>query len=447
MDPTLEKIYGITDVSDYEQYLMLGSGKAGICFHHGRGVRLFDLAGKSYLDCTSQGWALLLGHANEEIREVVHAQMGQLSHLNQNSSSLPRYALAKQLVELAPEGLNRVMFSLGGSAAIEAAMKLAVKNVPGANQFITLHDGYHGTSLTTGAGSWISTKAAGMFTGYQAFHAISNNIFQRIPNPSLYHFRADASEQDCIDHCLQAARETLQRGVSGQVAAIIVEPLQGSGGQIPLPSAYLQGLRSLCDEFGCLLIFDELQTFCRVGDHFAAAAHDVTPDILCLGKSLGAGFPLAAVLVHERLEGFSPLGDDVHTFANNSVAQVAALKQLDIIERDQLLPHTKQIGSYFAQQLAALQQKYPCLGDIRQGGLHIGIEFVSDPKTRQPALQLAQTVKQIALQMGLILGEAGYRLNVLKIKPPLIVQQSEADEILQIFAAAVEKALQMQASS
>ena len=187
-------------------------------------------------------------------------------------------------------------------------MKIAAKNVKGARKFVCLQDGYHGTSLTTGAASWISTKAAGIFTGFNSFSGILNDLFIRVPNPYVYRWTGSADPEDCVDSCLGIARETLRAGVTGQVAGIIVEPLQASGGQIPLPVRYLQGLRSLCDEFGCLLIFDELQTYCRIGDYFAARKYDVTPDIICLGKSLGAGFPIAAIIISDRLEGFGPPG-------------------------------------------------------------------------------------------------------------------------------------------
>lgn len=448
MDKTLEEINAIkqSDLEEYNKYVMLGSGQHGVCFTKGSGVRLFDIEGKSYIDCTSQGWALYLGHANEEIRQTVYEHMGQLGHLNQNSDSLSRYALAKRLTELAPANLNRVLFTVGGSAAIEAAMKIAVKNVKGARSFVCLHDGYHGSSLTTGAASWISTKAAGMFTGFNSFLSILNNVFIRVPNPYLYRWTDTADPEDCIDYCLKEAKETIRSGINGPVAGIIVEPLQASGGQIPLPKRYLQGLRQLCDAFGCLLIFDELQTYCRIGNYFAARKYDVEPDIICIGKALGAGFPIAAIIIHDRLEGFSPLGDDVHTFSNNSISQVAALKQLDIIERDHLLDNANAVGKYFNQKLAEMQKIYPCIGDVRQEGLHIGIELVEDPVTKAPDMRMAQTVKHIALAMGLIVGEAGYRMNVLKIKPPLIITMKEAEEAFAIFEAAVGGALQQTAN-
>ena len=440
MDPVLERIYSINpeEIPELNKTVMLGSGQHGICFKSGKGVRLTDINGKNYIDCTAQGWAMYLGHANDEIRETVYEHMGYLGHLNQNSDSLPRYALAKKLCELAPEHMNRVMFCVGGSSAIEAAMKIAAKNVPGSRRFITLKDGYHGTSLTTGAGSWISTKTAGIFTGFHSFSGITNDIFTRIPNP--FEYRWDGAG-DCVDECLRAARETLNSYVTGQVAGIIVEPLQASGGQIPLPKRYLEGLRRLCDEYGCLLIFDELQTYCRIGDWFAARKYDVEPDIICLGKALGAGFPIAAIIIRDGLEGFGPLGEEVHTFSNNSIAQVAALKQIDIIERDAILDNVNTVGDFIGGEIKKLQEKYPCIGDVRQVGMHVGIEFVTDRATKLPDIVLAQTVKAAALNMGLVLGEAGYRMNVLKIKPPLIMTRDEAAEAVGIFDMAVGYAL------
>ncbi len=444
MDSTLEKIFSLKseELQEYNKYVMLGNGSHGLCFEKGKGVMVYDVNGKSYIDCTSQGWALYLGHANEEIREVVHEYMGYLGHLNQNTDSLPRYALAKRLLELAPEGMDRVLFAVGGSSAIEAAMKIAVKNVPGARHFVSLYDGYHGSSLTTGAASWLSTKSAGIFTGFNSFLSILNDVFVKVPNPFLYRWTDSDDPEECIDYCLKAARETIQNGISGPVAGIIVEPLQASGGQIPLPKRYLEGLRKLCDDFGCLLIFDELQTYCRIGDYFAANKYGVTPDIICLGKALGAGLPIAAIILREGLEGFGPLGEEIHTFANNSIAQVAALKQLDTIERDNILENVNTVGDYFGAKLKEMQQQFPQIGDVRQMGLHIGIEFVMGGEKKIPDLEFAQTVKAIALAMGVIMGEAGYRMNVLKIKPPLIITREQADQVLAVFAAAVTTASQ-----
>lgn len=440
MDSTLNKIYSIKpeEIAELNKIVMLGSGQHGLCFKSGKGVRLTDINGKSYIDCTSQGWAMYLGHANGEIREAVYEHMGNLGHLNQNSDSLPRYALAKKLTELAPERFNRVLFSVGGSSAIEGAMKIAARNVAGSKRFITLKDGYHGTSLTTGAASWISTKTAGIYTGFHNFSGITNDIFTRIPNPFEYRWSGPG---DCVDECLKAARETLYSYVSGRVAGIIVEPLQASGGQIPLPPRYLKGLRKLCDEYGCLLIFDELQTYCRIGDWLAALKYGVEPDIICLGKALGAGFPIAAILIRDGLEGFGPLGEEVHTFSNNSIAQVAALKQIDIIERDRILENVNAVGDGMGTALKNLREKYACIGDVRQIGLHIGVEFVKDRNSKEPDIELAQTVKAAALGMGLILGEAGYRMNVIKLKPPLIITREEADEVLSILSEAIEYAI------
>lgn len=443
MDSLLEKVYSIQpeEIPEYRENLMIGGGSlGGPCLASGKGIRVKDINGKEYIDCTSQSWALYLGHGNEEIRETVHEHMGMAAHIHQGFDTLPRFALAKKLAELAPKNLNRVSFTVGGGPAIEAAMKIALKNTPGARRFLTLKDAYHGTTLSTAGASWISTKAAGEYTGYQNFSRCLNDIFTRIPNPYLYRWDMTDNPEDCIDYCLKVARDTIVNGVCGPVAGIIVEPIQASGGQIPLPKRYLQGLRDLCDEMGCLLIFDEIQTYCRIGSFFAANYYDVEPDIICLGKALGAGFPIAAVIIHDRLKGFEPNGEELHTFANNSVSQIAALKQIEIIERDNLLENTNVVGKHIADRLAEMQKEIPQIGDIRQVGLHIGIEMVEDPKTKEP-LKKAGEIKKKAQENGMILGTGGFRKNILKIKPPMITTIAEADEICDLFYKTLKEVL------
>lgn len=442
MDNLLEKVYGIqpNDVEEYKKHVMIGGGSPGPCLTKGNGVFVEDINGNKYYDCTSQSWALYLGHANEEIRQTVYEHMATTGHIHQGFDTRPRLALAKKLAELAPKNLNRVSFTVGGGPAIEAAIKIALKNCPDARKFMTLKDAYHGTTLSTAGASWVSTKAAGKYTGYQNFMRCLNDIFVRIPNPYLYRWDMSDNPEDCIDYCLRMARETLTTGVCGPVAGIIVEPIQASAGQIPLPKRYLQGLRDLCDEMGCLLIFDEIQTYCRIGSFFAANYYGVEPDIICLGKALGAGFPIAAVIIHDRLKGFDINGEELHTFANNSVSQIAALKQIDIIERDNLLENTNKVGDHIGDRLREMQKEIPQIGDIRQVGLHIGIEMVDDPVTKTPCSKAGE-IKATALKNGAILGTGGFRKHILKIKPPLITTMKEADEICDIFYQTLKEVL------
>ncbi|MDO8685197.1 MAG: aminotransferase class III-fold pyridoxal phosphate-dependent enzyme, partial [Clostridiales bacterium] len=161
-----------------------------------------------------------------------------------------------------------------------------------------------------------------------------------------------------------------------------------------------------------------------------------------LGKALGAGLPIAAIIIHDRLEGFSMHAEELHTFANNSASQVASLKQIEIIERDGLLENTEIIGRYIADRLYDLQKEYPEIGDVRQIGLHIGVEMIEDPATKKEMdTEKAIKIRDVALGKGLILGTGGFRKHLLKIKPPLIVNKKEVDEIIELFADALKTVL------
>lgn len=444
MDSLVKNINALKceEMDELGKNLMVGGGTPGPCLVKGKGVRVEDINGKTYIDCTSQSWALYLGYCNDEIKQAINDHMDNLTHVHQGFHTKQRYSLAKKLASLAPKNLNRVSFTVGGGPAIEAAMKIALKNVKGAKNFICLWDAYHGSTLASGGASWITTKAAGSFTGMANFLPDINNNFIRVPNPYCYRCYFGQKPETCDLMCAQMLKLTMEKGVNGPVAGVILEPIQASGGQIPAPKKYLQRVREICDEFGALLIFDEIQTYCRIGKFFAAEYYDVEPDIIVLGKGLGAGLPIAAIIIHDRLKGFDMNAEELHTFANNSVAQVSALKQIEIIERDNILDNTNKMGKYIADRLYELKGEYPEIGDIRQVGLHIGIELIEDDNTKQPLnKEKASAIKAAAMDKGIILGTGGYRKHVLKIKPPLIVNRQEADEIIEIFEAALRQVL------
>ncbi len=428
------------ELSVLKEHLMVGGGSQGPCLVKGKGVRVNDNNGHSYIDCTSQSWALYLGYCNDEVREAVYESMGNLTHIHQSFDTECRARLADKLASIAPKNLNRVSFTVGGGPAVEAAMKIAMKNMPGAQSFVTLWDAYHGSTLATSGASWTSTKAAGEFVGAAQFLPNLNTNFVRVPNPYCYRCYFGQNCDNCNLMCAEMLKLTLEKGVCGPVAGVIVEPIQASGGQIPMPKKYLQRVREICDEYGTLLIFDEIQTFCRIGEFFAASFYDVEPDIIVLGKALGAGFPIAAIIIHDKLKGFEMNAEELHTFANNSMAQVAALKQIEIIERDGLLENTRKMGAYIADGVRRLQKEFTCIGDIRQIGLHIGVELINGDGSHLSKEKSAD-LKKTALEKGLILGTGGYMRNLIKIKPPLIVSLDEADEILSIFEASLDSAV------
>jgi 4-aminobutyrate aminotransferase-like enzyme len=442
MDPTLEKVYGMgrAEIEEAKQHLMIGGGTPGPVLVKGKGVRVQDIEGKSYIDCTSQSWALYLGYANDQINQVAHEHMQSLSHVHQGFDTLPRFYLASRLAGLAPAGMGRVSFTVGGGPAVEAAMKVCLHNRPGAKEFISLWDAYHGSTFAAASLSWIATQASGHFTGQTTFLPMLHTV-HRAPNPYCYRCIFNQQPESCDLSCAEMLRYTIQRSVNGPAAGVILEPLQASGGQIIFPKRYLVRVRAICNEYGVPLIFDEIQTFCRIGDWFAATYYDVSPDIIVMGKGLGAGLPIAAIIIADGLEGFTMKAEELHTFANNSLAQVTAIKLIDVIEQEDLLENTRRMGAYIEKGLRELQRDYPEMGDIRAIGLHIGIEFVEDPVTKKPTVDKCVAIRDAGMKLGAIFGLGGAHRNVLKIKPPLIVNQSEADEILDIVHRAMQRVL------
>lgn len=442
MDPLLKEIYAM-DPARMEQcakHLMLGGGtRGGPVLVRGKGVRVWDAGGKDYIDCTSQSWALYLGYANDQINAVIREHIENMTHIHQGFDTKPRFYLAAKLASLAPGRLKRVSFTVGGGGAVEAAMKICIKNVPLSRDFVCLWDSYHGTTLGSMGGSWISTRSSGAFMGGANFLPLTRP-FVRIPNPYLYRNPFGVDGETYVDMCLTMARETFQRGVAGRPAGVIVEPIQASAGQIILPKRYLQELRSLCDEFGTLLVFDEIQTFARIGEMFAADYFGVEPDIIVLGKGLGAGLPLAAIIISDKLEGFSPHAEELHTFASPTLSMVTAAKQIELLQAG-VLENCRAMGQYLGDALKKRTATYPEIGDVRQAGLHIGVEFVADPKSRTPLPKETVAIRDAGFRHGVFFGLGGVRKNVLKVKPPLIVSRAECDEILDKFDQSVRDVL------
>jgi len=429
--PLLAEIYGMTPSQrdKARNHLMLGGGtRGGPTIDRGKGVHLWDVDGKEYIDCTSQSWAMYLGHAHDEINAIIRQHAERMTHIHQGFDTSARLYLAEKLASLAPQGLNRVSFTVGGGPAIEAAMKICARDAHQARDFVTLYDSYHGTTLGTMGASWISTRSSGSYVGGASYLALTR-AFVRIPNPDTYRNPYGVDAETYCDMCLTMARATFRRGIAGRPAGVIVEPIQASAGQLILPRRYLQGLRTLCDEYETPLVFDEIQTFARIGQMFAADYFGVTPDIIVLGKGLGAGLPLAAIIVSDRFTGFSPHAEELHTFAQPTLSMVACAKMIDLLEAG-LLENCRKMGAYLGQQLRNMQKEWPCIGDVRQAGLHIGIELVLDPMSKTPMNEEAEKIRLAGFRNGLFLGMGGVRKNVLKIKPPLIVTRAECDEIL-----------------
>ncbi len=407
----------------------LGGGGVGsaipMIVSHGEGSILFDMDGNAYIDCTSQAWSLSVGYSHPKIISAVTEQIKKYTHIRTSFGTIPKLLLSKKLAELAPGNLKKVTYALSGSDANEGAVKLALRNRDG-NTFVTLMDAYHGRSLAMINFSWPHPN--------NRFTSFSPPVL-RIPQAYCYRCPLKLEYPSCNLACVDFAKDIILRGASEPPVALMMEPFQGNGGMICFPPEYFKAIRKLCDELNMLLIFDEIQTgFGRLGTWFAADYYNVTPDILVFGKGVGGGFPLFGVIYDHNLKGYSP-GDHSYTFAHFPISMTAALATIEVIEEQNLFGNVRKVGDFFAKSLKELQQSYEMMGDIRAIGLMIGVELVKDRVTKEPARKEAEKFIAEALKRGVIFGESKYMGlgNIIKIKPPLIITQSEAEKVMQVF--------------
>jgi 4-aminobutyrate aminotransferase-like enzyme len=448
MDLTLQQATSLTPQQRqaYSRHLMpYVTPQNALHITGGQGVYFQDIHGKRYIDLTTQMFACYLGLGNNEIAEVIYDQARIMTIVHPHMQTDLRYSLAHRLAEIAPANLNRVAFTVGGGPAIESAIKIALKNVRGAQRFITLRGAYHGGTFVSVAATVEAPQPQAVGDGRSLpISAFLSSSFIRAPHPFCYRCPFAMKPESCDTFCVEALRQTMVEQGEGQIAGVILEPLQSSGGEFPFPKAYLQRAREICDQSGALLIFDEIQCFARTGKWFAADYYGVEPDIIVMGKGIGGGVPIAGIIIHDRLTPFEHLGEDLHTYQNNHIGFAAAFKTLEIIERDHLLEHAIEMGDHFKRGFRELQRTLPEIGDVRGVGLKIGVELVKDPETREPLPRdVTNRILAKSMEKGLFFQITGQ--SIIKVKPALIIQRDEIDRALAILEEAMTEVLRPEA--
>jgi 4-aminobutyrate aminotransferase-like enzyme len=423
------------ELEEGRKFLMSGSVGGGlpVLIESGNGAIIRDINGKEYIDCTSQAWTFNVGVGHPKVLAAAKEQIDKITHVRTSFETIPKLMLLKKLGSIAPQNLKKISFCLHGSVANESAMKLAITNNPDGMKFLAPFDNYSGRTLATIAASWSYHPISRLFSQYM------ENVI-RIPNAYCYRCPLNLEYPKCGLACAEWVKTLLERGIE-PVTAIIMEPMQASGGMINFPDGYLKRLRKICDEFGVILIFDEVQTgFGRLGAMFACELYDVYPDILTFGKAIAGGFPLAGVMQRDDFKPPEPATDSF-TFAHFPVSFAAACATLEVIEEENLIERARTMGSYFTSRLINLKDKYEIIGDIRGPGLMIGIELVKDRKTKEPANDITHTIVKESVADGIIFGESKFKGlgNVLKIKPPLVITESQADRVLEVFEKYLKK--------
>jgi len=374
----------------------------------GRGAYLISKDGKKYLDFACGIAVTNTGHCHPK---VVAAAMKQAENLIHACAGIVYYEvnilLAEKLAKICPGGLNMSFFCQSGAEAIEGAIKLAkyVKNKPG---IIAFQGSFHGRTL----------GALSVTTSKQKYR---DHYEPLLPNVYIATYSKDNSLEE-VENILR----------SQNVAAILVEPVQGEGGYIIPSKEFLSGLRSLCNKYDAFLIFDEVQTgFGRTGHMFASENFAVYPDIMAVAKALASGFPLGAVISKDTIMNNWLPGSHGSTMSGNPVSCAAAIATIDIILKERLLENTLKMGSYLRTRLDRIKKDHPVIIDVRGLGLMIGVEFQDG--------DIVKKVMAGCLSNGLILISCGTRDQVIRFIPPLIVTKEQIDTALNIFEEAVKK--------
>ncbi len=401
------------------------------------GSFVYDAAGRRVLDFTSGQMSAILGHAHPAIVETVRRQIGELDHLFSSMLSEPVIGLAEKLVALAPPGLDRVLLLSTGAESNEAALKMA-RLVTGGHEVVGFAQSWHGMTGGAAAATYSAGRKGYGPLGVGGMAIMAPNLYRPTFGPAgSYDWRAE----------LDYGFELVDRQSTGALAAFIAEPILSSGGILDLPPGYLAALKAHCDRRGMMLVLDEAQTgMGRTGRMFAFERDGVTPDILTLSKTLGAGLPLAAVMTSAEIEA------ELHargflfytTHVSDPLPAAVGLAVIETILRDGLVARAETAGARLRAGLEALKAEFDCVGDVRGRGLLLGLEIVRDKASKAPDPDLGDRITAQALDMGLSMnivalpGSGG----VFRIAPPLTVSDAEIDLGLTILRDAIRSGLE-----
>ncbi len=429
-------------IAEDKQYNVQVYSPEEIVFESAHGMYLVDMNGKEYLDFSAQFSSCSLGHGNQELIYAIQEQMLKLLSVTSMFVTQERVEVAKELINIAPEGLTKVLLGCTGSDANEFALK-AAKHYKGGGKIFTFWRGFHGS---TGA----SAAATGKSETIQENSSISELLPRGFIHTSpAYCYRCDFGKEpsSCNFQCLKYLEKQILHEGGDKVTAVMTEPIFASGGVIVPPVGYMQELRKICDKYNALLIFDEVVTgFGQTGSMFACEQEGVTPDILVSGKAMTGGYiPGSMVLMRPEIgQAMDKLTLHGHTHSFYPGVCAATLKNIEIIKRAKLVENSKIVGDYLKEKLLELQDKYPEIGDVRGRGLLQGFELVHDRVSKSAHYELGSLLFKKMLNNGLVT-EIESRVNlenvVIVLHPPLITSKTDVDTAIEIIDKSMQEAL------
>jgi 4-aminobutyrate aminotransferase len=401
----------------------------------GQGAMVEDVDGNLFLDFNAGIAVVATGHCHPRVVDAIQRQSERLIHMSGTDFYYENMvSLAERLAASAPGGApRRVYFGNSGTEAIEAAIKLARYHSE-RDKFIAFFGGFHGRTL--GSLSFTASKTVQR----RGFGPLVPGVYHA-PFPNPYRCAPGQSAQDCAMASIRFIEEQLFRTVlpPEEVAAILVEPVQGEGGYVVPPSNFLPELQRLANRHGILLIADEVQCgMGRTGKMWASQHFGIEPDILAVAKGIASGMPLAATVARAAVMDWPP-GAHASTFGGNPVSVAAALATMDLLEEG-LIAHAARMGSYLMDRMRDWPSCMRNVGDVRGLGLMIGIEMVRDQATRERAPEIRNRVIDLAFERGLLVLGAGQ--NVLRLSPPLVITEDQADFAIRTLEECIQTAAQ-----
>jgi 4-aminobutyrate aminotransferase len=401
-----------------------------LVIERGFGCMVEDVDGNLFLDCAAGIAVNSTGHSHPDVVRAITEQAGKFLHMSGTDFYYePQVRLAEELAAIAPiAGGVRSFFGNSGTEAIEACLKLS-RYASGRQNIIAFLGGFHGRSM--GSLSLTASKAIQR----RGFGPLVPGVYHA-PFPDCYRCPLGLKVENCAAECLEFIDQQLFVHLVSpdEVAAIVVEPIQGEGGYVVAPNQFLQRLRELTEQHGILLVADEVQSgMGRSGKMFAIEYTGVEPDMMAIAKGIASGLPLGVAVARAGLMAWPP-GAHASTFGGNPVSCAAALATIKLL-KESLVANAAEVGGHLMAALEALAETHPLIGDVRGRGLMIGIELVRDRQTKERATSERDAVVTAAFRRGLLLLGAGK--NAIRFSPPLVLTKTQADTAVRIFDAAL----------
>lgn len=399
-----------------------------VAFEEGFGITLTDVDGNKYLDFSSGIYVTSLGHCHPKISEAVSKWANKLMNCHDFSTPVKEQLLEK-MVDVLPGSLNSIQLYSDGTSAVEAAIR-AARAVGNHHEFLSCFRDFHGKSLA-------AVSCAQMVRGdVYSYGPTRAPGFYMVPRPDPYRplFKKEDGTID-TDAYIKFYEDFIREGTVGNIAAFVLEPVQGWGGSIFPPDDFFPKLRKFCDEKGILLFDDEvLAGMGRTGEWLCMDHWDVVPDIVTLGKSFGNGFPVTAMVVKEEYGDALDKISASSSYGGNPMACAAALASIEVIEEEDILENVRRVGSFMKKRMEKMKEDHPIIGDVKGKGFLLGIELVKDKSTKEPFDEAGKLVYQKAFRNGLAWIPAGH---ILRMSPPLIMDEKYAGMGLDIIEDAI----------